>query len=159
MYAEDEPPLAGNGVGKGWGCVFLASSFSTVFFFCLFSCFSISFCVVSFRLYFFATAPAFSPLSSLLNFSSSFYLCIPALKRSGAYMRISFLGTPALFHSSAFSTRGKIGDLRFLEALIGRCGLLQGGSFDFDSFIRPHDLFGWSRSREHVRAALSPSRR
>jgi hypothetical protein len=43
----------------------------------------------------FAAAPAFPPLSSLLNFSSSFYLCIPALKRSGAYMRTSFLGTPA----------------------------------------------------------------
>ncbi|KAJ7881538.1 hypothetical protein B0H14DRAFT_2565770 [Mycena olivaceomarginata] len=99
MYAEGEPPLVGDGVGKGWG------------------------------------------------------------HRSGAYMPISFLGTPALFLSSAFSTTGKIGDLRFPEVLTGWCGLLQGGCFDFDSFIRPHDLFGWSRSRERVRAALSPSRR
>ncbi|KAJ7858056.1 hypothetical protein B0H14DRAFT_672538 [Mycena olivaceomarginata] len=159
MYAEGEPPLVGDGVGKGWGHVFLASSCSTVFFFCLFSCFSISFCVVSFRLFFFRRSPRVFPSFFSLNFSSSFYLCIPALKRSGAYMPISFLGTPALFLSSAFSTTGKIGDLRFPEVLTGWCGLLQGGCFDFDSFIRPHDLFGWSRSRERVRAALSPSRR
>ncbi|KAJ7825443.1 hypothetical protein B0H13DRAFT_2122359 [Mycena leptocephala] len=47
MHAEDEPELAGDCVGEGWGCVFLVFSFCVFFlsFFFLFSFFPLYFAV------------------------------------------------------------------------------------------------------------------
>jgi hypothetical protein len=115
---------------------------------------------------FVAAAALFSLPTPLFVFSP--FCCVPAFKRPGVYMPISFLGSPT-FLSPAFSAMAALGDYYFPEVPAGGCeccgpgGFELGRRFVFISFIRPPARFFFGRILEASSAdpfaEVVPSRR
>jgi hypothetical protein len=96
VYVEDEPESVDDCFGEGWGCVFL-------FFACFWFFLSLSLSD-SFISFFHFVCVSFDVAAPLYFPSPLYYTLLrssirpPAFKRTGAYLPISFLGTPIYFY-------------------------------------------------------------